>query len=60
MARRVTARWDTMKTKMAMGDDDDDDNDGDGAAGNKVDDDGNDDDYGDGRQCRQWQRRDGI
>ncbi len=48
MARRVTARWDTMTTTMAMGDNDDDDY-GDGAAGDKVDDDGDDNDYGDGR-----------
>ena len=51
MARRVTARWDTMTTMMATGDEDDkDDNDGDGAAGDKVDDDGNDDNDGDGRR----------
>jgi hypothetical protein len=40
MARRVTARWDTMTTTMATGDDKDDDDDGDGAAGYEVDDDG--------------------
>ena len=51
MARRETARQDTMMTAMAMGDDDNDDNDGNGATGNKVDDDGTDDDYGN------WQRR---
>ena len=49
MARRVTARWDTMMTTMATGDDDDDDDDGDGAAGDEVDDDGEDDENGNGR-----------
>ena len=47
MAQRVMARWDTITTTMATGDDND--NDGDSSAGNKVDDDGNDNDYGNGR-----------
>ena len=36
MARRVTARWDTMTTTMATGDNNDDDDDGDGATGDEV------------------------
>ena len=59
MARRVTARWDTMTTTMATGDDKDDNDDGDGAAGDKVDNDGNNENYGDGPQRQLWQRSDG-
>ena len=59
MARRVTARLETMTTTMATRDDDGKDDNGDGAAGDEVDDDGVDDDYGDGRQQRRWRRHDG-